>query len=249
MNALIVENEINVINALERLLLSYCPEVTSIAKASTKVEALLQMAEVDPDIVFMDVELDECTGLDILDEYGDFSFQLIFVTAFDRYAIDAFRYSALDYLLKPVDPDDLVQAVARAKSAITTQDDHQKYQVLVNNLRMKNREAKKMIITDRDNIYSIDINSILYLKADGPYTHVKRKGENLFTSKNLKYYENMLSTANFCRVHHGYLVNLEHMKRYDKIDSEIELNSGERVPVSVRKRDKLLRAIKIHTSN
>lgn len=244
MKALIVDNERNIITGLMSLLRAYCPEVNEIESATDIPSAKSQINEFRPDLLFLDIELDDGTGIDLLNQLDTYDFQLIFITAYDQYAIEAFRYSAIDYLLKPIDPDDLSSAVNRAKEMILRKDDQLKLQVLINNLHNLANSDKKIIVSDKDNIYAVDINSILYLKADGPYTRIKRINDYIFASKNLKHFESMLLYAGFYRVHHSYLANLSHMKRFDKVENVIELSNGEKVPVSVRKKEGLLNAIK-----
>jgi len=244
MKAIIIDNEINIIQGLQILLKEYCPQIVEIHSATNIEDGYNLINKVSPDIVFLDIELDEGTGLELLDKIRKIDFQLIFITAFDQYAVDAFKYSAIDYLLKPIDPDDLVNAVSKAKDLIERESDHLKFQVLINNLKNVSGNSKKIIVSDRDNIYSVELNSILYLQADGPYTKIKRFNDFIFTSKNLKHFENLLSYAGFYRIHHGFLANLDHMKRFDKVDSVLEMQNGERIPVSVRKKEGLLTAIK-----
>ena len=244
MKALIVDNEVNIIEGLKILLKEYCPEVTD-THCATELDTAYKIINAEPpDIVFLDIELDEGTGLDLLNRLDVIDFQLVFITAFDQYAVDAFKYSAIDYLLKPIDPDDLTNAVSKAQNIIDRQNDQLKFQVLVNNLKNLSGNSKKIIVTDRDNIYSVDLSSIVYLQADGPYTKIKRFNDFIFTSKNLKHFENLLTYAGFFRIHHGYLANLDHMRRFDKVDSVLEMQNGERIPVSVRKKEGLLTAIK-----
>lgn len=247
MKAIIIDNEINIITGLKALLATYAPKVEVIGTAQDidKGEELIRSLQ--PDILFLDIELDDATGIDLIKRFDAPEFQLIFITAYNQYAIEAFKYSAVDYLLKPIDPDDLIQAVTRAEDIIQQKDDRLRLQVLINNLQNISKSDRKMIITDRENVYAVDVQSILYLQADGPYTRIKRINDFIFASKNLKYYESLLQFAGFYRVHHSYVANLRHMKRFDKVENELELNNGDRIPVSVRKREGLINAIKGQT--
>ena len=244
MKVLIVDNERNIITGLISLLRAYCSDVQEIEWATDISSAKVVIQEFRPNLLFLDIELDEGTGIDLLNQIDNYNFQLIFITAYDQYAIEAFKYSAIDYLLKPIDPDDLTSAVQRAKEMMLRKDDQLKLHVLINNLHNLSNSDKKIIVSDKDNIYAVDINSILYLRADGPYTRIQRLKDYIFASKNLKHFESMLLYAGFYRVHHSYLANLSHMKRFDKIDNIIELSNGEKVPVSIRKKEGLLNAIK-----
>lgn len=246
MRAIIVDNEPNIIEGLKFLLTEYCPLVDVIDTARDIMDARSKIERLDPDILFLDVELDSGTGIDLLNQLSRRDFQLIFITAYNQYAIEAFRYSAIDYLLKPIDPDDLVLAVKRASEIIKQKNDQIKLQVLIDNLQNLSKSEKKIVVSDRDHLYAVDINDIIYLKADGPYTRIQRTKDYIYASKNLKHFQNLLQFAGFCRVHHSYLVNLKHMQRFNKSESVIELNMGDRIPVSVRKKEGLLAAIKGH---
>lgn len=246
MKALIVDNESNIIDGLKKLLEVYCPEVNEIERGETIEEGIELIRRFKPDILFLDIELDEGTGMDLLQKIGECPFQVVFITAYDQYALEAFKFSAIDYLLKPIDPDDLVSSVNKVKEVINRKNDQVKFQVLLNNLQTLSKNDKKIIVSDKENIYAVDVQSILYLEADGPYTKIKRLNDFLFTSKNLKHFESMLVYAGFFRTHHSYLANLSQMKKFDKVDSVLELNNGERIPVSVRKKEGLLNAIKAY---
>ena len=244
MKALIIDNEVNIIEGLKSLLGMYCPEITHVDSAMNIKDGLQKINNYKPDILFLDIELDEGTGIDLLNRIGDCNFQIIFITAYNKYALEAFKYSAIDYLLKPIDPDDLVRSVNKAKDVIDRKNDQVKFKVLVNNMQSLSRNEKKIIVSDKDNLYAMELKSILYLKADGPYTKIVRVNDSILASKNLKHFEGLLIYSGFCRIHHSYLANLSQMKKFDKADSVLELTTGESIPVSVRKRESLVNAIK-----
>ena len=244
MNALIIDNEQNIINGLISLLKIYCPEVQSIKSANSLATATEIINEEQFDIVFLDVELDDGLGMELFDRIEESNFQLIFITAYNQYAIEAFKLNAVDYLLKPIDPDDLIASVKKAVTSIHLQTDQKRLQKLMVRLNHLRAKDKRLVVNDRENIYTIEIESILYLKADGPYTRIIKLNETLFVSKNLKYFEKLLTNAGFYRTHHSYLANLKHMSKYDKANSQLELNNGMHIPVSVRKKEGLLHCIK-----
>ena len=243
MKALIIDNETHIISGLTTLIDNYCKEIKSIESASGISDGLEKINKFQPDILFLDIELDHGTGLDLLNQISDPQFKVIFITAFNKYALDAFKMSAVDFLLKPIDPDDLILAVEKAKDQLAKEQDQLKLQVLVNNLNKLSQKEHKIIVSDKDNVYAIDIKSILYLEADGPYTKILREDGFIFTSKNLKKFEVMLSDVGFFRIHHSYLANLSHIARFDKHESTLVLNNNNTIPVSVRRRDGLLKAL------
>lgn len=240
MRALIIDNEKNIIEGLISLLSIYCPQIRNISTAMNIKEGLQKIESSKPDIVFLDVELDEGTGMDLLDQVQHPQFRLIFITAYNHYAIDAFKHNAIDYLLKPIDPDDLMLAIEKAEKSIELNADQDRLSKLISSLSQLKGQQKKLILNDKDSIHSVEVNNILYLQADGPYTRIVKKEGSLYISKNLKYFEGLLLEAGFYRVHHSFLANLNHLKRYDKSDSQIEFKDGTKVPVSIRKKDGLL---------
>ena len=250
MKALIIDNEQNIIDGLKALIKIYCPDIKQLLSAQNLDQAIEILEDYEVDIVFLDVELDNELGMDLFDKVQEAKFQLIFITAHNQYAIDAFKYNAIDYLLKPIDPDDLVSAVSKAVQSIDLKTDQTKLQKLMIKLNHLRAKEKRLVVNDRENIYTIEIQSILYLEADGPYTRiVKEKEEELFVSKNLKYFQNILVHAGFFRTHHSFLANLNHMVKFDKYNSQLVLKSGIKIPVSVRKKEGLLSRIREDTKN
>ena len=244
MKVLIVDNERHIIEGLTALIELYCPGIKEIKTSMTWQEAKELVDIYSPDLVFLDVELDEGTGMDLLRAFPSYGFQVIFITAYDQYAIDAIKHQAIDYLLKPIDPDDLKKAVERAAKKLELQEDQVKLNLLVSSLgHLKNKE-ETIIVTDRESIYALEINQIVYLEADGPYTRIVKEDETLYVSKNLKKFEVLLQNSGFYRLHHSYLANLNHMKRFDKSNSQLEFKNGMKVAVSIRKRDGLIDRIR-----
>ena len=246
MKALIIDNEVNIISGMEKLIKVYCPSITSIRSARDISGGVEEIREFNPNVVFLDVELDYGTGLDLLDHLDKIDFELIFMTAYNKYALKAFKYSAIDFLLKPVDPDDLVSAVNKAKEMIQKNEDQLRYKVLMENVKAVNRRDKKIILNSRDKIHALPISDIIFLKADGPYTIFQMKDQSIMSSKHLKSYEDMLEEVGFCRIHHSYLANLYEIQGFDKSEFQLEMSNGMSIPVSKRKKDGLLQKIRNH---
>jgi two-component system LytT family response regulator len=181
------------------------------------------------------------TGFDLLYSLPSIDFKVIFVTAYDQYAVQAFRCSAVDYLLKPVDPMLLSEAVNRAGQMIQEHFNLQ-MKALEENLKSVNRQHKKIIIKTTENIHLLDLKNIISCESDNSYTTIHTsEGDNILVSKTLKDYEDMLSDCGFYRVHKSFLINLLHIKRFERQDGGyIVLTNDVRIPVASRKRDELL---------
>jgi len=240
MKLLIIDNEAPIRTSLRAMVEMFSPEVSTI-KECTGVKTGLECIEAfAPDIVLLDVEMDDGTGFDLLKSLDEYHFQLIFITAHNEYAVDAFRYSAVDYLLKPVDPVMLKESIEKAirfrdNQSLSKQIDHLM-------LRMQGNSDQKIVLKDSQSVYFVKVSDILYCKADGGYTAFYMvNGEEIVVSHHLKEYEVLLNQYGFVRSHHSYLVQIQHIKAIDKTDGGmLILDNGAHVPVSTRKRDLVL---------
>jgi two-component system LytT family response regulator len=206
------------------------------------IEAIKQ---IEPDILFLDIELDDGIAFDILREIKDLDFQLIFTTAHNHYAVKAFEYSALDYLLKPISPSLLDNALSKAKQNINKINLKNQIQIMMDSLNKNHSQDQKIALKDINGIKITKIKDILYCEANGPYTTFFIENEKEVTvSKNLKEYEELLGGFNFVRCHHSYLVNLAKVKLIDKADGLIiHLENNAQIPISFRKKEEILNAI------
>ena len=240
MRALIIDDEQNVREAMKGLLRIYAPEIEVVGEAKAVAEALFKINELQPELLFLDVELGDGTGFDLLQQLPARNFEVIFVTAHEHYAIKAIRMSACDFLLKPVDPDDLVNAIERAKVQLNTQGTDPIDVMLQHASGIKER----MVLKDMENIYVINIADIIHCEADGRYTRFYVKGMRpILVSTNLKEYEQLLSPSGFVRIHHSHVINLAHIQRIDKVNLTVHLCENEKVPISVRKKDELMKRL------
>jgi two-component system, LytTR family, response regulator len=234
-NVLIIDDESKARFTLAHMLRTYCPEINNIDEASTAEEAMQAIRTKLPTIVFLDIALKDTTGFDLLDDLGKQAFKLIFVTAYDEFAIKAFKYSAVDYLLKPVNPDELINAVTKSIDLV---DQFQKMSALNHNLKSEN--GRKLILKTSTEIFLINSKDIIQLEADGNYTvfHLKDK-RKIVVSVTLKEYEEILSGLNFFRPHQSHLVNIEFFEKLDKRHNVIVMADKRRIPVSTRKKEEL----------
>jgi two-component system LytT family response regulator len=245
MRALIIDNEAPLRTGLKSLIHSFCPEITDTEEAAGVQQGLQMIKSFHPDIVFLDVEMDDGTGFDLMKQIPDPAFQLIFVTAHNQYAIEAFRFSAIDYLLKPVDPEALQTSIQKAAKNIRNTNLHLQVQVMLQQLAGIHNQDKKIVLKDIENTYFIKVADISYCEAEGTYTKFFiHNSPSILVSKNLKEYEAILEPLGFLRTHHSFLVNPDKIKMYDKTDGgALILDGGHSVPVSQRKKDFVLQVL------
>lgn len=241
LRTLIIDDESHIRDSLTKLLAKYCPEVTIAGEADSVANAIKAINEHHPDLVLLDIQMNDGTGFDLLSSLPSIDFKVIFVTAYDQYALQAFRFSAVDYLLKPVNPEMLVDAVKRASLLIQ---EHHKLQIqaLQENLKNIEHQNKKIILKTTENIYLLDLRDLISCESDNNYTFVYTTNSGkILVSKTLKEYEEMLTGFGFYRVHKSFLINLAHIKRFEKQDGGYVVMTNElKVPVASRKRDEML---------
>lgn len=229
MRTIIVDDEKGVREGL-KILLSSINTIEVIDEAGTIEEAKEKINMLKPDLVLLDIQIKDKTGFDMLDGLSDYNFKLIFITAFNEYAIKAFKYNAFDYLLKPIDPEELQETIERLKEQTNYQDSKQ-VEIL-----KTNKELDRIVIKTTEQIYVLDLAEIVHCKADQGYTHFyTRDKKHILSSKTLKEYNEMLPQEQFVRVHQSHLVNWKYVASYEK-KGELILKNSERIPVSVRRR-------------
>jgi two-component system LytT family response regulator len=241
-SALIVDDEKRARETIKEVIKLYCPEITSVSEADSVPTAVEAIHARNPDLVFLDIRLNDGSGFDVLKHLQDKKPGVIFITAYEEYAIQAFKVSALDYLLKPIDPDDFSAAVKRALQKINEGKFAERMDVFMKNMENASQGVKKMTLKTSDSIHVINIADIVYCEADRNYTNFHLiTGEKILVSKSLGEYEDMLPAESFLRVHQSYLVNASHIKRYDKTDGGFLITANEKtIPVSTRKKDQLI---------
>jgi len=238
--ALIVDDESKNIRILHGLLQTYCPQVHVVGQANGFHKALELIESSHPDLLFLDIEMPYGNAFDLLEKIMPVKFEIIFVTAFNDYALKAFRYSALDYLLKPVNIDELKAAVAKAEQKLDQKNVNLQLNNFINNF--KKAELQKIALPLLDGLLFVPVPEITYLHAKGSYTDVHlHNGEIHTTARTIKDYEDMLSQDTFCRVHHAYLINVNHIKKYSRgRGGLIEMEDRAIIEVSVRRKDEFL---------
>jgi two-component system LytT family response regulator len=240
MKILLIDNEVVIRTALKDMVEAMSNGQYKIDEASGVQTGIEKINSFKPDVVLLDVEMDDGTGFDLLKQIENPQFKLIFTTAHNQYAIQAFKFSAIDYLLKPVDPVELSNALQKAKDNISSNTLQNQLAVLMQQLGGKPETEKQIVLKDIDKTYFIKMNDILYCEAEGSYTKFYlTNAEPIFVSRNLRSYEELLAPAGFIRTHHSCLVNPTKIKIYDrKTDSgTLILEGGHSIPVSQRKKD------------
>lgn len=246
-SAIIVDDIDNSRVTLAHDLNEYCPQIKVIGEANSVETAIRELNNKKPEVVFLDIQLGDGTGFDILEKLGEFNFQIIFTTALDSYGIKAIKFSALDYLLKPIDPDELIAAVNKLDKDKKKEEVKDSINLLLENLRDIKPETKRIALNSIDKVHMVHIKDIIRCESQGAYTifYLMNK-EQIVVTKNLKEYEQLLDEHSFIRVHHSHLINFAYLKEYVKKDGGYAIMSDNtQVPVSFRKRNRLLEMIGI----
>lgn len=214
-SCVIVDDENNCIEMLEWLLKTYCPQVTISAMCLSAEEGLAAINQHKPDVVFLDIEMPRMNGFDMLEQFDKLQFDVVFTTAYDKFAIKAFRYSALNYLLKPIDPDDLKETIRRLeeKKSIPTRE---QIDLLLQHVKSVSRNTvPRIALTTNDGMIFVSTQDIVYCEAESNYTNiVLAGGKKIMVSKVLKDIDEALSGPDFFRVHNSFLININHIKKF-----------------------------------
>ncbi|MEC7263359.1 MAG: LytTR family DNA-binding domain-containing protein [Bacteroidota bacterium] len=246
LKVVIIEDEKHSRETLKSMLEEFCKDVKVIAMAASVEEAVKVLSVYSPDVVFLDIELQSGVGFDVLNQIKNPNFEVIFTTAFEKYAIKAIKFSSLDYLLKPIDLDELQQAVEKARNRMDTNVYREQLDTLMQSISKGSVRPEKICLATTAGIEFIALEDIIACKADGSYTSFVLKDNNtLLVSKHLKEYENLLGDHQFMRVHNSYLINLKEVKKYIKSDGGYLIMSNDmQVNISPKKKDDLIDAMK-----
>lgn len=241
MKAIVVDDESKSRSTLIASLKKYTPNIEVIGDAASVVEALKKIKELKPELLFLDVQLPDGTGFDILELLPNLNFKIIFVSAYDKYAIHAFKFSAIDYLLKPVEPDLLIKAVEKSIKEDKLQSLEGKLNVLLSN----RQKIEKIALPSSNGLELVKVEDVIYCQSDSNYTifHLNNKAR-ILVSRSLKEYDEILSSQGFYRIHQSYLINLSYVKKYVKGEGgNVILENGKELDVSRRRKEGFLKAI------
>ena len=247
LRAFIVDDEARCREALKHLLSKYCPDVSVDTECESVRAALEVLRESTPDILFLDVVLQDGTGFDVLQRADCENISIIFTTAHDEHALKAIKFSALDYLMKPVDADELVAAVGKARHAGATREVRTKQLNLLRQNLGEGPEAERIALPTLDGFTFVELASIVFCEAQSNYTRFKfRDGESVIVCRTLKDYENLLEEHGFFRIHRSHMINLRHLERYVRgKGGYVVMSSGAELEVSPRCKEALLEKVKL----
>lgn len=243
MKAIIIDDEKRARVSLSLLLKEFCPEVSIIAECENLPEGVKAIRKLQPDVVLLDIEMPGHSGLELLDFFDEkeINFSIIFTTAYNEYAVQAFKLSAVDYLLKPIVPEELVNSIARVEKQ-----KHVQYKTLAENLNQGS--FQKIAVPSGSSLVVITISDIIYIKGEGSYSELYLKDKTkLLVSRNLKNFEEtLLKDSRFLRAHKSYIVNFENIVSYNKSDGGwLEMENGVTIPVSSEKCSVILERMNI----
>lgn len=245
LRCLLVDDEQKSRANLRQLLKEYCPQVEVLAEAGSAAEALKLIIELKPDLLFLDIEMGEVSGFDLLKSLkGRQDFEVIFVTAFDRYGIQAAKACAIDYLLKPINILELSTAVEMALKQVSPKKENQRLKELIANID-RGADEQRIAVPLSDKIEFIAINKIIRLEAEGNYTHIHMAdGKRYLVCKTLKEYQDLLENHSFLRTHQSHLINFTKISSYVKTEGGyISMEDGSQVPISRQKKEEVLKRI------
>lgn len=221
----------------------YAKDIEVIGEASGVVEGAKLLKHLQPDILFLDIQMQDGSGFDLLDLLPDIPFKIIFITASDAHAIKAFRYAAIDYLLKPVDPDELMSSLEKYRKHKTNE--NEKYRLLNDSLKNHSKPNERLALHSQDKIHIVNIADIVRCESSVNYTEfyfTDRK--KMVVSKTLKEFEDLLSDSHFYRVHQSHLVNTRFIREFVKTEGgHLIMQDGTMVPVSTRKRPEVVKML------
>jgi len=247
MKAIIVDDEPAIRNTISSLLRKSFPDIMVSGLAGSVEEGYAAVTEHEPDLLFLDVELPDGLGFDLLKKLSPVRFRTIFITGHQEYALNAIKVSALDYILKPIDLDELASAINKAREIINHEEEQLKLLALGENLSGK-KILKRIILRTSDALQLISVTDIVRAEAESNYTHFHLTGgKHIMVSRTIKEYEAMLSGSGIIRVHQSHLVNLEHIDKFFKHDGGyLQLKDGSTIPVSPNLKQKVLQSITDH---
>lgn len=238
----IVDDERNALEMMEWLIRTYCPEVEIMAMCNSAEQGIAAINTYKPDVVFLDIEMPRMNGFDMLEQFDKLFFDVVFCTAYDQFAIKAFKYSALNYLLKPIDPDDLKATVSRIAERKTIPTREQ-FELLLQSIAQPARVTPQRIaLTTADGMIFVPAQDIIYCEAESNYTKVVlSNGKKIVVSKVLKDIDEALSGPDFCRVHSSFLINVNRIRKYVRGDGGyLIMDDDANIPISRNRRQEFM---------
>ncbi len=249
--AVLIDDDANLRSGMRTMLTRYAPDIQILGEAEDVESGIRVISEFKPQVVFLDIQLSDGTGFDILEQlaqkFGKSSFHIVFITAHEQYAIKAFRFSALDFLLKPVDPEELEKVIHKIRTVLEKNDSYAHIDLLLENIRKKVDNFKRIALSTSDGIHLFEISDIIRCESEDNYTKFFIKNHKpVLISKTLKEYEELLSEHGFERIHQSHLINLSYLKSYIRKDGGyVIMADNSNLPISQRKKERLQELLKI----
>jgi two-component system, LytTR family, response regulator len=245
LRAILIDDESSSRNSLRQKISAYCPGIEIIAECENGEDGLKTIEESKPDVVFLDVEMPRMNGFTMLQQLKNRSFELIFTTAYDHYAIKAIRYSALDYLVKPVEVEELKESVRKATEKREHNIPNVRVETLLHNLLDEKNLHSRIAIPSMEGLQFVEMGDIIYLEAKSNYTEIFVKDiPKITVAKTLKEFDDLLPSSAFVRIHHSYLINKHHVLKYIKGEGgQVVMRNGTILDVARRKKEEFMKAI------
>lgn len=239
LKVIIIDDEQHCVDRINKLLNQHKKTIDIVEICTNVKDAKIAIESIKPDVIFLDIHLHKKTGFDLLKQFTTIDFEIIFTTAFDSYAINAFKFSALDYLLKPIDEDELNNTIKKIKDKVSLKDVSKKVEVLFHNLEEKTNQVKKIAVPTLEGLTFIKVTEIVRCQSDVNYTHIFLEGNKKITvAKTLKHFEDLLEPYNFFRTHNSHLINLSFVEKYVKGKGGYVLMSDRtHIEVAVRRKE------------
>lgn len=234
----VIEDEELSRRMLLTMLTEHCRQIHVVAEADSVDSGLAAIAELKPQLVLLDIELKSATSFEILEQLPEINFELVFTTAFDHYALKAIKFCAIDYLLKPIDLNELKIAVSKAEKRLNREYLNKNLEVLLNNIKSSSQNNHRIALSTLEGLLFVNVSDIVYCESSGPYTHfIFKHADKIITSKHLKEYEDLLSGYDFFRIHKSYLVNLHEIEKYIRGDGgQLIMSNGDSLSVSKQRK-------------
>ncbi len=235
--AIIIDDENRTRDLITKMINSFGLDIEAISAADSVQSGIEAIQEHNPDVVFLDIQMPDGTGFDLLRAIPNKNFEVIFITAHEEFAIKAIKFSALDYILKPVDPEELKAAVERALEGLGTKKDEKQFEALQNNISVQ--QKRRLVLKTQESVHVVDLEQIIRCESDRNYTSFfLTEGRKILVSKTLKEFESLLIGYNFIRVQQSHLINLDFIDRYNKGNGgSVVMRDGSEVPLSPAKRE------------
>jgi two-component system LytT family response regulator len=237
LRTIIIDDEPDSVKLLQLQLAQNCPQVEVIAVYNSSVKASNEIESLQLDLLFLDIEMPVMNGFELLEKIWHLNFSVIFITAYNQYALKAFRFNALDYLVKPIDTTDLIEAVTKAEKKIKPTST----QLSLLQRQMRGEIATKIAIPGQNGISFIELNEIVFVEASNNYSKVILSDKRIFLiSKTLKDVQDVLEESHFLRVHRQYIINLNHVKQFNRNESILIMDNGSHLPISRNQKERLI---------